>query len=59
MCKKYIYKKNFLLCTIAGTFIFSHFAPTYANRQPPEIINEFKLEKGEKKLLITFLSAMD
>ncbi|WP_375673568.1 autotransporter outer membrane beta-barrel domain-containing protein [Bartonella sp. TS82HLJMH] len=51
MCKKYIYKKNFLLCTIAGTFIFSHFAPTYANRQPPEIISDFKLEKGEEKTL--------
>ncbi|WP_375629640.1 autotransporter outer membrane beta-barrel domain-containing protein [Bartonella sp. TT67HLJMS] len=51
MCKKYIYKKNFLLCTIAGTFIFSHFAPTYANRQPPEIISEFKVEKGEEKTL--------
>ncbi|UNE53765.1 autotransporter outer membrane beta-barrel domain-containing protein [Bartonella machadoae] len=51
MCKKYIYKKNFLLCTIAGTFIFSHFAPTYANRQPPEIINEFRMEKGKEKTL--------
>ncbi|EJF82336.1 outer membrane autotransporter barrel domain-containing protein [Bartonella elizabethae Re6043vi] len=51
MCKKYIYKKNLLLCTIAGTFIFSHFAPTYANTQPPEIIDEFKLENGEEKTL--------
>ncbi|QEE09671.1 autotransporter outer membrane beta-barrel domain-containing protein [Bartonella kosoyi] len=51
MCKKSIYKKNLLLCTIAGTFIFSHFAPTCANTQPPEIINEFKLEKGEEKTL--------
>ncbi|WP_212112773.1 autotransporter outer membrane beta-barrel domain-containing protein [Bartonella queenslandensis] len=51
MCKKSIYKKNLLLCTIAGTFIFSHFGSTYANTQPPEIINEFKLEKEEKKTL--------
>ncbi|WP_375609244.1 MULTISPECIES: autotransporter outer membrane beta-barrel domain-containing protein [unclassified Bartonella] len=51
MCKKYIYKKNFLLCTIAGTFIFSHFGSTYANTQPPEIINEFELGKGEEKTL--------
>ncbi|WP_273719007.1 MULTISPECIES: autotransporter outer membrane beta-barrel domain-containing protein [Bartonella] len=51
MCKKYIYKKNFLLCTIAGTFIFSHFGSTYANTQHPEIIDEFKLENGEEKTL--------
>ncbi|WP_273723540.1 autotransporter outer membrane beta-barrel domain-containing protein [Bartonella sp. AU18XJBT] len=51
MCKKYIYKKNFLLCTIAGTFIFSHFTPTYANRQPPEILGKIELNKGEKKTL--------
>ncbi|PIT70113.1 autotransporter outer membrane beta-barrel domain-containing protein [Bartonella tribocorum] len=36
MCKKSIYKKNFLLCTIAGTLIFSHFGSTYADTQPPE-----------------------
>ncbi|EJF86700.1 hypothetical protein MCW_00082, partial [Cardidatus Bartonella washoeensis 085-0475] len=24
MCKKSIYKRSFLLCTIAGTLIFSH-----------------------------------
>ncbi|WP_142416969.1 autotransporter outer membrane beta-barrel domain-containing protein [Bartonella massiliensis] len=35
MCKKYIYKKNFLLCTIAGTLIFSHFGSTYANKSAP------------------------
>ncbi|WP_375643987.1 MULTISPECIES: autotransporter outer membrane beta-barrel domain-containing protein [unclassified Bartonella] len=50
MCKKYIYKKNFLLCTIAGTFIFSHFAPTYANRQPLEIPT-VQVADGEKKNL--------
>ncbi|EJF84989.1 autotransporter outer membrane beta-barrel domain-containing protein [Bartonella rattimassiliensis] len=49
MCKKYIYKKNFLLCTIAGTLIFSHFGSTYANTQPPEIINEFKLDKEKEQ----------
>ncbi|WP_273719008.1 MULTISPECIES: autotransporter outer membrane beta-barrel domain-containing protein [Bartonella] len=48
MCKKYIYKKNFLLCTIAGTFIFSHFAPTYANTQPPEIPT-VQVANGEEK----------
>ncbi|WP_254492296.1 autotransporter outer membrane beta-barrel domain-containing protein [Bartonella sp. B1099] len=51
MCKKYIYKKNLLLCTIAGTLIFSHFGSTHANTQPPEIIDEFKLENGEEKTL--------
>ncbi|WP_175868919.1 autotransporter outer membrane beta-barrel domain-containing protein [Bartonella gabonensis] len=51
MCKKSIYKKNFLLCTIAGTFIFSHFGSTYANTPPPKIIDEFKLENGEEKTL--------
>ncbi|WP_375642208.1 MULTISPECIES: autotransporter outer membrane beta-barrel domain-containing protein [unclassified Bartonella] len=50
MCKKYIYKKNFLLCTIAGTFIFSHFAPTYANRQPLEIPT-VQVANGEEKSL--------
>ncbi|UNE53766.1 autotransporter family protein [Bartonella machadoae] len=50
MCKKYIYKKNFLLCTIAGTFIFSHFAPTYANRQPLEI-STVQVANGEEKNL--------
>ncbi|CAK01989.1 autotransporter outer membrane beta-barrel domain-containing protein [Bartonella tribocorum] len=48
MCKKYIYKKNFLLCTIAGTFIFSYFAPTYANTQPPEIPT-VQVANGEEK----------
>ncbi|PIT68984.1 autotransporter outer membrane beta-barrel domain-containing protein [Bartonella tribocorum] len=51
MCKKSIYKKNLLLCTIAGTFIFSHFGSIYANTQPHKIIDEFKLEKEEKKTL--------
>ncbi|WP_375654529.1 MULTISPECIES: autotransporter outer membrane beta-barrel domain-containing protein [unclassified Bartonella] len=50
MCKKYIYKKNFLLCTIAGTFIFSHFAPTYANKQPLEIPT-VQVANGEEKSL--------
>ncbi|WP_254474511.1 autotransporter outer membrane beta-barrel domain-containing protein [Bartonella sp. B1098] len=50
MCKKYIYKKNFLLCTIAGTFIFSHFSPTYANKQPPEIPT-VQVANGEEKNL--------
>ncbi|WP_345119658.1 autotransporter outer membrane beta-barrel domain-containing protein, partial [Bartonella pachyuromydis] len=49
MCKKSIYKKNFLLCTIAGTLIFSHCGSTYANTQTPKIINGFKVDKGEKK----------
>ncbi|WP_139412276.1 autotransporter outer membrane beta-barrel domain-containing protein [Bartonella mastomydis] len=48
MCKKYIYKKNFLLCTIAGTFIFSHFAPTHANIQPSEIPT-VQVTNGEEK----------
>ncbi|MBB4076880.1 outer membrane autotransporter protein [Bartonella fuyuanensis] len=48
MCKKYIYKKNFLLCTIAGTLIFSHFGSTYANTLPHEI-PEIHVDKGEEK----------
>ncbi|WP_273758586.1 autotransporter outer membrane beta-barrel domain-containing protein [Bartonella sp. AU55XJBT] len=48
MCKKSIYKKNFLLCTIAGTFIFSHFAPTHANIQPSEIPT-VQVANGEEK----------
>ncbi|WP_273760883.1 autotransporter outer membrane beta-barrel domain-containing protein, partial [Bartonella sp. ML70XJBT.G] len=51
MCKKSIYKKNLLLCTIAGTFIFSHFTPTYANTEYPKVVKEFKLENGEEKTL--------
>ncbi|UNF36715.1 autotransporter outer membrane beta-barrel domain-containing protein [Bartonella krasnovii] len=50
MCKKYIYKKNFLLCTIAGTFIFSHLAPTHANIQPSEIPT-VQVTNGEEKNL--------
>ncbi|WP_273755235.1 autotransporter outer membrane beta-barrel domain-containing protein [Bartonella sp. MM73XJBT.G] len=50
MCKKYIYKKNFLLCTIAGTFIFSHLAPTHANIQPSEIPT-IQVTNGEEKNL--------
>ncbi|WP_375615241.1 autotransporter outer membrane beta-barrel domain-containing protein [Bartonella sp. AC10YNML] len=54
MCKKYIYKKNFLLCTIAGTLIFSHFGSTYANTSAPEtpgIFGKIELNKGEEKTL--------
>ncbi|MET3589734.1 outer membrane autotransporter protein [Bartonella silvatica] len=48
MCKKSIYKKNFLLCTIAGTLIFSYSHPTYANTSPPQI-SMFRASKGEEK----------
>ncbi|PIT68985.1 autotransporter outer membrane beta-barrel domain-containing protein [Bartonella tribocorum] len=49
MCKKSIYKKNLLLCTIAGTFIFSHFGSTYANTQP-SIMSTVRADKaGEEK----------
>ncbi|MBB4076879.1 outer membrane autotransporter protein [Bartonella fuyuanensis] len=50
MCKKYIYKKNFLLCTIAGTLIFSHFGSTYANTLPHEIPT-VRTTNGEEKTL--------
>ncbi|MGF7158083.1 autotransporter outer membrane beta-barrel domain-containing protein [Bartonella heixiaziensis] len=49
MCKKSIYKKNFLLCTIAGTLIFSHFGSSYANTSAPEILGKIELNKGEEK----------
>ncbi|GAA5102538.1 autotransporter outer membrane beta-barrel domain-containing protein [Bartonella acomydis] len=48
MCKKSIYKKNLLLCTIAGTFIFSHFAQTYANTQPPTM-TMVRADKAEEE----------
>ncbi|KEC54018.1 hypothetical protein O9A_01408 [Bartonella koehlerae C-29] len=50
MCKKSIYKKNFLLCTIAGTLIFSHFCSTYANALHHEIpeIPTVRTANGEK-----------
>ncbi|WP_273757346.1 autotransporter outer membrane beta-barrel domain-containing protein, partial [Bartonella sp. MM73XJBT] len=49
MCKKSIYKKNFLLCTIAGTFIFSHLTPTYANTQTPIMVMARADKAGEEK----------
>ncbi|WP_375623987.1 MULTISPECIES: autotransporter outer membrane beta-barrel domain-containing protein [unclassified Bartonella] len=49
MCKKYIYKKNFLLCTIAGTLIFSHFGSTYANTSAPTMIMARADKAGEEK----------
>ncbi|MET3589733.1 outer membrane autotransporter protein [Bartonella silvatica] len=48
MCKKSIYKKNFLLCTIAGTLIFSYSHPTYANISPPQISESITLKEGEE-----------
>ncbi|WP_212112774.1 autotransporter outer membrane beta-barrel domain-containing protein [Bartonella queenslandensis] len=48
MCKKSIYKKNLLLCTIAGTFIFSHFGSTYANTQP-SIVSMVRADKAEEE----------
>ncbi|EJF82355.1 outer membrane autotransporter barrel domain-containing protein [Bartonella elizabethae Re6043vi] len=39
-----------MLCTIAGTFIFSHFGSTYANKQPPEI-STVQVTNGEEKNL--------
>ncbi|WP_375630163.1 MULTISPECIES: autotransporter outer membrane beta-barrel domain-containing protein [unclassified Bartonella] len=49
MCKKYIYKKNFLLCTIAGTLIFSHFGSTYANTSAPTMVMARADKAGEEK----------
>ncbi|WP_208436303.1 autotransporter outer membrane beta-barrel domain-containing protein, partial [Bartonella phoceensis] len=37
MYRKSLYKKNFLLCTIAGILIFSHFGSADANTPPLEI----------------------
>ncbi|WP_455465758.1 autotransporter outer membrane beta-barrel domain-containing protein [Bartonella sp. B39] len=47
MCKKSIYKKSFLLCTIAGTLIFPHFHPTYADTPPVEI-SQISVQEGQK-----------
>ncbi|WP_455465760.1 autotransporter family protein [Bartonella sp. B39] len=49
MCKKSIYKKSFLLCTIAGTLIFPHFHPTYADTPPVEMIMLRADKRGEEK----------
>ncbi|WP_345119659.1 autotransporter outer membrane beta-barrel domain-containing protein, partial [Bartonella pachyuromydis] len=49
MCKKSIYKKNFLLCTIAGTLIFSHCGSTYANTQVPIMVMARADKAGEEK----------
>ncbi|WP_375609243.1 MULTISPECIES: autotransporter outer membrane beta-barrel domain-containing protein [unclassified Bartonella] len=51
MCKKFIYKKNLLLCTIAGTFIFSHFGSTYANTQP-SIMSVVRADKAEEEKVL-------
>ncbi|WP_455479133.1 autotransporter outer membrane beta-barrel domain-containing protein [Bartonella sp. B23] len=47
MYKKYFYKKNLLLCTIAGTLIFSHFHPSYADTSPVEI-PKISVQNGQK-----------
>ncbi|EJF78832.1 hypothetical protein MCQ_01211 [Candidatus Bartonella washoeensis Sb944nv] len=49
MCKKSIYKRSFLLCTIAGTLIFSHFRPTYADTSPAEMTVLRADKRGEEK----------
>ncbi|WP_409360975.1 autotransporter outer membrane beta-barrel domain-containing protein [Bartonella heixiaziensis] len=49
MCKKSIYKKSFLLCTIAGTLIFSHFRLTYADTSPSELQVLRADKRGEEK----------
>ncbi|WP_208432215.1 autotransporter outer membrane beta-barrel domain-containing protein [Bartonella doshiae] len=51
MCNKSIYKKKILLCTIAGTLIFSHCNSTYANTQPNQIMDKIELDKGKEKTL--------
>ncbi|WP_336294560.1 autotransporter outer membrane beta-barrel domain-containing protein [Bartonella sp. CB169] len=42
-----MYKKNFLLCTITGAFIFSHFNSTYAQVFPREI-PKVNVSEGEE-----------
>ncbi|EJF97960.1 hypothetical protein MEI_01045, partial [Bartonella vinsonii subsp. arupensis Pm136co] len=42
-----MYKKNFLLCTIAGTFLLSYFNSAYANT-PPREIKEVSVNEGEQ-----------
>ncbi|EJF76675.1 outer membrane autotransporter barrel domain-containing protein [Bartonella sp. DB5-6] len=50
MCKKSIYKKSFLLFTIAGTLVFSHFRPTHADTPPSEMIMLRADKRGEEKI---------
>lgn len=47
MYKKSIYKKNFLLCTIAGTLIFSHFSSAYADA-PLREVSRIEAKEGKK-----------
>ncbi|AGF76289.1 autotransporter outer membrane beta-barrel domain-containing protein [Bartonella vinsonii] len=42
-----MYKKKFLLCTIAGTFLLSSFNSAYANT-PPSEIKKVDVQEGEK-----------
>ncbi|EJF85928.1 outer membrane autotransporter barrel domain-containing protein, partial [Bartonella vinsonii subsp. arupensis OK-94-513] len=42
-----MYKKNFLLCTIAGTFLLSYFNSAYANI-PPREIPQVSVTEGEQ-----------
>ncbi|WP_455479134.1 autotransporter outer membrane beta-barrel domain-containing protein [Bartonella sp. B23] len=55
MYKKYFYKKNLLLCTIAGTLIFSHFHPSYADTSPVEMIDPINLDNGKEEIFDNFL----
>ncbi|ETS04078.1 hypothetical protein Q653_01647, partial [Bartonella henselae JK 42] len=50
MCKK-SNKKNFLLCTIAGTLIFSHFGSTHAKTLLHHEIPTVRTTNGEEKKL--------
>ncbi|EJF76674.1 outer membrane autotransporter barrel domain-containing protein [Bartonella sp. DB5-6] len=49
MCKKSIYKKSFLLYTIAGTLLFPNFCPTHADTLTPEVVNQLNLNNGESE----------
>ncbi|KEC57613.1 outer membrane autotransporter barrel domain-containing protein [Bartonella quintana JK 19] len=42
-----MYKRNFLLCTIAGSLIFSHLSSAYANTPPREIPKVY-VKEGEE-----------
>ncbi|WP_019223617.1 autotransporter outer membrane beta-barrel domain-containing protein [Bartonella rattaustraliani] len=48
MYKKSIYKRNFLLCTIAGTLISSHVNLAYANA-PLQEISKIEVKEGKQE----------
>ncbi|MET3560505.1 outer membrane autotransporter protein [Bartonella japonica] len=55
MYKKSIYKKHFLLCTITGALIFSHFSSAYA-AAPLREVSKIEAKEGKKTFLGNVIS---